>query len=422
MSRLFRPEALEGQRQAWLGTIRLIRPVSLTVLTGAVVATVVATALFLCLAEYTRRTTVGGVLAPDRGVIRLMAPQPGTVLESHVVEGQTVQRGDVLFVLDIGQASELGDTQSAVADSLTARERSLKASARQQQALLDAQRSGIAGQRRDLQRELGQIDAETELQAQRLALAQQALERAESLRAENFYSAAQVQTRREELLAVQAAQQSLSRQRMAKQRELAALDAQERELPLLSQARQGEIERDLAEVAQASAENASRRRAVVRAPEAGMVGAVTAQVGQRVPTSVALASLIPGDARLQAQLYAPSSAVGFIRPDQVVRLRYQAFPYQKFGHHSGHVVQVSRTPLQPSELAGLALTLPGAANSAPSEPLYRITVALDAQAVQAYGQAQPLAPGMQLDADVLLDRRKLIEWIFEPLISVTGRV
>ncbi|MBL8302903.1 MAG: HlyD family efflux transporter periplasmic adaptor subunit [Ideonella sp.] len=422
MSRLFRPEALEGQRQAWLGTIRLIRPVSLTVLTLAVVATVVAIGLFLCLGEYTRRMTVGGVLAPDRGVIRLMPPQPGTVLESHVVEGQSVQRGEVLFVLDIGQASELGDTQSAVADSLTARERSLRASARQQQALLDTQRSAIGGQRRDLQRELRQIDTESDLQAQRLALARQALERAESLRAENFYSAAQVQTRREELLAVQAAQQSLARQRLAKQRELAALDAQERELPLLSQARQGEIERDLAEVAQASAENASRRRAVVRAPEAGMVGAVTAQVGQRAPTSVALASLIPGDARLQAQLYAPSSAVGFIRPDQPVRLRYQAFPYQKFGHHGGHVVQVSRTPLQASELAGLPLTLPGAGSSAPSEPLYRITVALDAQAVQAYGQPQALAPGMQLDADVLLDRRKLIEWIFEPLISVTGRV
>lgn len=421
MSRLFRPEALEGQRQAWLGTIRLIRPVSLTVLTAATVVAAVSVALFLCLGEYTRRMTVGGVLAPDRGVIRLMPPQPGTVLESHVTEGQSVPRGAVLFVLDIGQASELGDTQSAVADSLSARERSLKASARQQQALLDAQRSGIAGQRRDLQRELRQIEAETELQAQRLALARQALERAESLRAENFYSAAQVQTRREELLAVQAAQQALARQHTAKQRELAVLDAQERELPLLSQARQGEIERDLAEVAQASAENASRRRAVVRAPEAGVVGAVTAQVGQRVATSVALASLIPGDARLQAQLYAPSSAVGFIRPDQTVRLRYQAFPYQKFGHHAGHVVQVSRTPLQPSELAGLPLTLPGTGHTA-GEPLYRITVALDAQAVQAYGQAQALAPGMQLDADVLLDRRRLIEWIFEPLISVTGRV
>jgi membrane fusion protein len=49
-------------------------------------------------------------------------------------------------------------------------------------------------------------------------------------------------------------------------------------------------------------------------------------------------------------------------------------------------------------------------------------VVLERQSVQAYGQAQPLAAGMQLEADVLLDRRRLIEWIFEPLLSVTGRV
>jgi membrane fusion protein len=107
-----------------------------------------------------------------------------------------------------------------------------------------------------------------------------------------------------------------------------------------------------------------------------------------------------------------------------VLLRYQAYPYQKFGHHAGHVLQVSRTPLQQSELAGLPLPgmVSGAALGSSGEPLYRITVALDEQSVQAYGQTQPLAAGMQLDADVLLERRRLIEWIFEPLLSVTGRV
>jgi membrane fusion protein len=106
-------------------------------------------------------------------------------------------------------------------------------------------------------------------------------------------------------------------------------------------------------------------------------------------------------------------------------LRYQAFPYQKFGHHVGHVLAVSRTPLHASELAALPLaetSRKGTNGGAAAEPKYRITVSLDKQAVQAYGQAQPLAAGMQLEADVLLDRRRLIEWIFEPLLSVTGRV
>ncbi len=423
MPSFFRPEAIEGQQQAWLGSIQLIRPVSLGLWTAGALLIAGAVGAFLSLGEYTRRMTVSGVLAPDRGVLRLLPPQTGTVVESRVVEGQAVQRGDILFVLDVGQASEQGDTQSTVANALGVRERSLKASARQTQALMETQRAGIERQRADMDRELSQLDAEDELQAQRLVLAQQGLDRAESLKAENFYSQAQVQAKAEELLAVRAQQQALARQRATKQREISVLDAQLRELPLHSQTRQGEIDRDLAELAQASAENASRRRAVVRAPEAGVIGAVTAQVGQSASPTVAMASLVPGLARLQAQLYAPSSAVGFIRRDQAVRLRYQAFPYQKFGHHSGHVVQVSKTPLQPSELAGLPLRMTGIGTfTTTNEPLYRITVSLDAQSVQAYGEAQSLAPGMQLDADVLLDRRRLIEWIFEPLISVAGRV
>jgi membrane fusion protein len=134
---------------------------------------------------------------------------------------------------------------------------------------------------------------------------------------------------------------------------------------------------------------------------------------------VALASLLPADAKLQAHLFAPSSAVGFVRANQVVQLRYQAFPYQKFGHQAGEVAQVSRSPLQTAELAGLPMP---AAVSASGEPLYRITVTLDRQSVAAYGQAQALSPGMQLEADVLLDRRRLIEWLFEPVLGIAGRV
>ena len=209
--------------------------------------------------------------------------------------------------------------------------------------------------------------------------------------------------------------QGLERLGATKQREIGGLEGQLRELPLRSQAQLGEIDRDIAELLQKSAENEAQTRIVIRAPQDGVVTSVLAERGQTATPATALASLVPADARLQAHLFAPSSAVGFVRSEQAVLLRYQAYPYQKFGHQAGHVMQVSRTPLQAAELASLALPQS-------SEPLYRITVALDQQAVQAYGQAQPLAPGMQLDADVMLDRRRLIEWIFEPVLSVVGRV
>ncbi|HKX94890.1 MAG TPA: HlyD family efflux transporter periplasmic adaptor subunit, partial [Methylibium sp.] len=164
-------------------------------------------------------------------------------------------------------------------------------------------------------------------------------------------------------------------------------------------------------------------RLVVHAPVDGVVSAVLAQPGQTVTPAAALASLVPAGSQLQAHLYAPSSALGFVRTDQPVLLRYQAYPYQKFGQQSGRVLQVARTPLQATELAGVPLAgVSSTASTVSAEPLYRITVALQRQDVAAYGQAQPLAAGMQLEADVQLDRRRLIEWLFEPLLGLGDRV
>ena len=329
-------------------------------------------------------------------------------------EGASVRAGDVLYVLSVDAAN----VSVNVRETLTARERSLQGAARQQAELERERAQTLDRQVATMRGELAQIDAEARLHEQRLALSEQALARLESLRADNFISAAQVQAKSEELLGLRAQAQSLQRQRAAQLREIEQLLARRRELPLQTQVAQGELERDMAEIAQQQAENDSRRRIEIRAPQDGTVTGVVAQPGQSVNASVALASLLPADARLQAHLFAPSSAVGFVKPDQPVLLRYQAFPYQKFGLQGGQVAQVSRSPLQASELAGVPLPK----SDGEAEPLYRITVTLDKQAVAAYGREQALSPGMQLEADVMLDRRRLIEWIFEPLLGLASRV
>lgn len=418
MSSLFRHEVLENRQRDWLGSIQLTRPLSLRLLTAFAVLVAAAIIVYLVFGEYTRKARVTGFLAPDKGVIRLVSPRAATVLESHVAEGRSVRQGEVLYVLSVEQNTLAGDTD-AVVQSLSARERSLQGASLEQ---LELERERLAATDRQIEsmrNELAQMDAEAQLQHQRLALAQQAEKRLESLRDQNFISTAQVQTKTEEVLGFKAQIQAIQRQRAAHLREIEQLQARRREIPLQVRAQRGEIDRSMAELSQQAAENEARRRVVVRAPQDGVVTGVLAQAGQAVTPATALASLLPANARLQAHLYAPSSAVGFLRPDQPVLLRYQAFPHQKFGLQSGQVMQVSRSPLQASELAALAQA-PG--GSVGGEALYRITVALDRQSVAAYGQAQALVPGMQLEADVLLDRRRLIEWIFEPVLGLAGRV
>jgi membrane fusion protein len=345
-----------------------------------------------------------------------VAPEGATVLERRVVEGQSVKAGDVLFVLSLDRQTQSGTTQQRVQRSLDVRQDSLTESLKAQQRLLKEQDASLSVRLQALSGEMAQVDAETALQQQRLGLAQQSMARLEALRLENFVSSAQLQTKAEEVLGLQAQLKGLERQRAALTREAVALEGQRRELPLQSRARTGELEREFAALAREAADSDAVREMVIRAPRDGTVGAVTAEPGQTVPADTALASLVSADARLQAHLYAPSSSLGFLRADQPVQLRVAAFPYQKFGHQIGHVQQIARTPMQAGELAALPLA------SKPGEPMYRITVALEHQHVLAYGQRQALSAGMQLEADVMLERRRLVEWLFAPVLGLVGRV
>lgn len=418
---LFRAEAMDAQRQSWLGQVQLVRPLSLSVFTAVVLLVLALVIAFLFVGEYTRKARIGGVLVPDLGVIRLVPPVQGRVLTRHVVEGQAVHAGDLMFVLALPGSTLAADAQERVDRSLDERRRILEDAQRQQAQLAESQRASLQRRLDEMKREQAQLEAEVALHRQRLALAQQSLAQLEALRNEQFISAAQVQSKREELIGLQAQGQATERQRATLARDRAALEGELRDLPMRVKTRQGEIERDLATLAREAAEQDAVRQIVVRAPQDGTVSAVLAEPGQSVSPASAIASLIPAGAALQAHLFAPSGAVGFVRPEQEVRLRFEAFPYQKFGHQTGHVLQVSRTPLAPAELSALALSAPLPGEAA-GEPMFRITVALDSPQIRAFGEVQPLVAGMRMQADVLLERRRLIEWLFEPLLGWSGRL
>ena len=126
-----------------------------------------------------------------------------------------------------------------------------------------------------------------------------------------------------------------------------------------------------------------------------------------------LATVLPGDSRLQAELFVPTRSIGFIKPGQNVKLLYDAFPYQNFGAYGGKVLQVSRTVLTASDAAG-PISL--------KEPAYRVTVWLDRPDVDAHGERVPLQPDMLLRADIFLDQRPLMDWILDPLKRVGQRI
>jgi membrane fusion protein len=167
------------------------------------------------------------------------------------------------------------------------------------------------------------------------------------------------------------------------------------------------LQREIASAEQELAQSESRRRFVITAPMDGVVTAGLVGAGSSVAEGATLASLVPRGSTLQAELFASSKAIGFVRDGVNVLLRYQAFPHEKFGHQTGHVLAVAQAPIA---LADLPPDRAGA-----GEALYRIIVAVDSQAIENQGQRWALAPGMRVEADLLLEQRRLYEWLIEPL-------
>jgi len=418
MADLFRQEALDHQRQKLHGTILLARPLSFSVLTALFVAIAIAVVAFFFLFGFSRKATVPGVLLPDQGLVRIYPPQAGVVVERKVSDGQVVAYGDVLFVLSSERASSArGETQTAISRALESRIARLRAELGQQRIQTRQQQAALEKRRIELEGQIEQIGTEIALQQRRVQLAEAAAQRFTDLRKSNFVSEAQLQEKAADVIDQQSRLRGLERNRTALKLDLATLEGDLRDQPLKARREASTLERSVAEIEQDLAESEARRRIVVLAPQAGVVTAIAAEPGQSVAVTQTLASILQIDGRLEAELYAPTRAIGFIEPGTAVLVRYQAFPYQKFGQYHGVVREISRTALQPSEIV-----LPLERDPGSTDPLYRIRVALDSQMVRAYGKAEPLKSGMQLEASLVLEHRKLYEWVIEPLISVTGRL
>lgn len=386
-------------------------PVSYRLIGSLAFAIASALVAFLVLGSYTRHVTLPGQLTPAGGVIAVYPLQHGTIVAKRVSEGDAVARGDVLFVISGERRSaSLGDTHALIGDRLAARRKSLAAQIGETRLLEQAERSALKKRAAALTAELHRLDRAIADQTDRVELAEEAVMRYVEMHAEGFVSREHLESRREQRLDQRARLSSLERERAQLERQIAEITADLDNLAIRHRQQVAELERAIANVDLEATENEARRETAVVAPTDGIAAAVVGEIGRGVDTGTPLVSILPGGSRLRAELRAPSSAIGFIEPGADVRLRYPAYPYQKFGHHPGRVAAISRAALPGGEQGG-----PG------HDPVYRVVVDLESESVDVYGRARALRAGMAVEADVRLETRRLYEWVLEPLYAIKMR-
>jgi membrane fusion protein len=208
----------------------------------------------------------------------------------------------------------------------------------------------------------------------------------------------------------------------AAEREIAAKRAQLvlsrialEQLPMTANDRHRGLREALANVQQRLIELEARRATVVRAPVGGRIAAIPALAGAGVDSGVLIATIVPEGAELRARLFVPTRAIGKVHPGQDVAIRYDAFPYQKYGTFKGRVEEVANSVLLPQEIEKISPVRT-------SEPAYVLDVAIERQQVAVGGDRQVhLRPDMLFSATIQVDRRPILAWVGESVFGVAQR-
>jgi len=408
---LFRREAIDFQQhnRQW-GQVALLQPLSTKIITWLIVLAVTVMIIFMFFAQYARKETVIGYLTPTAGTAKIFASQQGTIKEIYIKEGQGVDKGQPLLAVETSQIAANGqDVNVSILSTLESRRNQLIGQIAADKERMKSERSRIIVLIGGLEAEISELHAQIENQNERIRVSDALVSSVTGLRARGLIS--ELEYRQRELASLEQKQKlnSLNQQLAAQQNQLTETRYSFEQLPTVMAGKIQSLRSELATTEQRIAEIGGRREYVIRAPTAGRVSTLQATVGQFADPRRLQMEIIPNESTLQAELFVPTRAIGFVQPGQAVRILYEAFPYQQFGAYTGRVHNVSQTILTKSDTSG-PIEL--------KEPAYKVTAVLDRPNVDAYGKKISLQADMLLRADIILEKRSLVNWLLDPLLSV----
>ncbi|MEN5071930.1 HlyD family efflux transporter periplasmic adaptor subunit [Stenotrophomonas sp. TWI1183] len=410
---LFRNEVLEARRDEKLGKVSLRAPRFGWVFFGIGIASALSIFCLLVVGRYTRHERVQGMLVPANGLIVASPMGSGVVSKVLVQEGETVALGQPLVEITLAQDSvALGETQTLVAAQLRAKQTRLRSDLVLHRDLGTMQRDEMHDRLINLRAQAVEKSRQASLQKQRADSANDLYEEWLRVQEAGIVSRYQLLQQRDAALQHRANQIDLETQLRQLEQQISEATSAMSQLEPNLKSRENQTSRQLADVEQSLVENAALAAVVLRAKVAGTVTNVLIKPGQAVSAGQTVLSVVPEKSPLLAELWVPSSAIGFVDVGKPVTIRYEAYPFQKFGQQRGQVMSVSRSATPPDAQALLLGT-------SVTAPRYRVEVALLSQRISVYGKEEKLRPGMALDADISLESRRLIEWIFDPLYSLS---
>jgi len=412
---LFRPESLRAGELAWQGrpTLALGTPAAFTSLASVTLA--LAIAALITFGSYARRVDMEGTVLPSAGLMAISSPSPSWIAALAVREGEAVEKGALLYTLDLDTATKDGSTQKQIINAQTAAREMLTQQINRKTRMSEETQRELRQKIENLKVQIDQLGGQLIMQQGFFKIITKEYNLFVGLVERRQASLNELDSRQQAWMQSQSKLQELENSKLRLKGELNDAQYQLATIAISTADEIDTLRTKILDIDEKLANSEAHRSIEIRAPEAGVVTAIVGHPGQVVGAGSPMLKIVPEHATMHAELLAPSSAIGFIHEGERVLLRYSAFPYQKFGEYRGTVASVSQAALKPDEVESLRT---GAPPLKEKGPFYRVIVSPDSQFVKIYGEERVLPASMQVQAYALLDRRPLYQWILDPLYDV----
>ncbi len=345
--------------------------------------------------------TVSGAfsLVPQRGADPLRAPRSGIVAEVAAMEGESVRAGDLLVTIRSQALAEQAGEKQSIGLGMKSAEARIKGEKRRHESQVKVDEE----EKHRLEQRMASISRQTVNTKKEITFAEQLAQQAKDAREQGVGTVAALVARQMDVVRAQGEllrlEGDLSETRSSLTRLSREMDVRERDLEEFERGKVEDIER--AKLRAATIEDSpvqgEGNRVSLKAPCHGIVVRQYVKAkGAVVAEGDALVEIVCEGEALEADIAVEGSGFGLVRKDQPIKLYYDAFPHQRHGTRRADVRWIG-----PS--------------GGGERPKLRILATVRDDAFVAGGQTYPLMAGMAGRAEIIVDRRTPIGYLFGPV-------
>ncbi len=419
---LFRKEVNEHQQSHWAGKALLLAGWPVWMVASLTGLFLVALLTFLISANYTRRINVSGEIITQPHSINLFSPEQGVITGLFVDTGKPVKKGQPLYQIDVSRVTQAGNVSTTTLAAI-------KKQREQIDTIITQLQNNKRATLENLQQQLDQYEKAHQVSQSMVDSAQEGLNAMKksmqnygAYQKKGLINTDQLNNQRYLFYQQQTSFQSLNTQSIQESLQITNLRSE-----LVTKAadfdnqisqygyQRNDLERQLA---QADAKGSL----LITAPTDGKISSLSVTPGQMVNAGDSLAQLVPAkNSPFFLVAWLPNESLPYVKPGEHINIRYEAYPFEKYGQFPGKVQSVSSAPVSEQELSSYS-SAPRDANGKVNGPYYKVLVSLDKNQLNWHGEQLNLSSGMKAESTMFLEKRPLYQWMLSPYYSMKKSV